>query len=327
MVRREREQNSIRSYLLNQLSSSKQQAVELQLLSDETFADELEIVEDELIDEYLKGELSRKERASFEKYFLVHEVRRRKLQTSEALHRHLNKISPKPTPSKFEVFKSFFLSPSFAAAGSIAAVAAVGIIVWYAVSTPSNLKKGLIALNDAYRQERPVEARISDLTYAPYTVTRGEPTKVNTLERSRAESLLSEAFSDNPNAETHHALGRMYLLQRQPDKAIEHLEQAKTADADNPSIYADLGAAYLEKGKVGAPEFFRLSLENLQRALELNPNLQEALFNRALVHQYQDLNDQAEADWRAYLERDSSSQWAIEARDNLQLLEERRLRR
>ena len=203
-------------------------------------------------------------------------------------------------------------------------MAVVGLVVWYAVFTQSNLQKGLVALNDAYRQERPVEARISDLSYAPYSVTRGEPTKVNTLEQSRAESLLSEAFSEDPNAATHHALGQMYLLQRQPDKAIEHLEQAKTANPNDPNIYADLGAAYLEKGKLGAPDFFRLSLENLQRALELNPNLHQALFNRALVHQYQDLNDQAEADWRAYLQRDPSSQWATEARDNLRLLEERK---
>ena len=323
MVRQEREQNSIRSYLLNQLTSSKQQAVELQLLSDEAFADELEAVEDELIDEYLKGELSRKERVSFEKYFLAHESRQRKLQAGEALKRHLDNVSPKPTPTKFEFFTSFFLSPSFATAASILGVAVVGVVVWYAVSTKSNLKEGLLALNEAYRQERPVEARISDLTYAPYTPTRGEPGKVNSLERSRAESLLSEAFSENPNANTHHALGQMYLLQRQPDKAIEHLEQAKRSDSNNPNIYADLGAAYLEKGKLGAPEAFRLSLENLQRALELNPKLDQALFNRALVHQYQELSDQAEADWRAYLERDSSSQWATEARDNLRLLEER----
>ena len=319
-----REQNSIRKYLLNKLTPSKQQAVELQLLSDDSFADELEIVEDELIDEYLKGELSRRERASFQKYFLAHETRRRKLQASEALNRHLEKISPKPTPTKFEFFTSFFLSPSFAVAASSIGVAVVGVVVWYSLFTQSNLQKGLLALNDAYRQERPVEARVADLTYAPYSVTRGEPTKVNTLERSRAESLLGEAFSENPNADTHHALGQLYLLQRQPDKAIEHLEQAKRADPNNPSIYADLGAAYLEKGKLGAPEFFRFSLENLQRALELNPNLHEALFNRALVHQYQDLNDQAEADWRAYLERDSSSQWATEARHNLRLLEERK---
>lgn len=324
MVRQEQQQNSIRKYLLNQLSSSKQQSIELELLSDEAFAEELENVEDELIDEYIKGELSRKEHVNFERYFLAHETRRHKLCAAEALKRHFDKISPSPTPSKIGFFRSFFLSPSFAIAVSIMGLAVIGIVVWYALFNQSNLQKGRLALNEAYRQERPIEARVSSLSYARYSPTRGGSGKVNALEQNRAERLLSEAFSENPNAETHHALGQMYLLQRQIDKAIEHLEQAKSAAPDNPSIYADLGAAYLEKGKLGAPEAFRLSLDNLQRALELNSNLQEALFNRALVHQYQNQNDEAEADWRAYLERDSNSQWAIEARDNLRLLEERK---
>src|SRR5215211_6595486 len=205
--RQESEQNSIRSYLLNQLTSAKQQAVEVQLLSDETFADELEVVEDELIDEYLKGELSREERANFEKYFLAHESRQRKLQAGEALKRHFGNTAPAPTPGKFEFFRSFFLSPSFAVAASIVGVAVVAVVAWYALSTRSNLEKGRLALNDAYRQERPIEARVSDLAYAPYQPTRGESGKVNSLERERAESLLSEAFSQNPNADTHHALG------------------------------------------------------------------------------------------------------------------------
>lgn len=324
MVRQEQQQSSIRKYLLNQLSSSKQQSIELELLSDEAFAEELETVEDELIDEYLKGELSRKERVSFENYFLAHETRQRKLWAAEALKRHFDKISPSPTPSKLGFFGSFFLSPSFAVAVSIIGLAVIGIVVWYALLNQSNLQKGRLALSEAYRQERPIEARISSLNYAPYTPTRSGSGKVNSLEQSRAERLLSEAFSENPNADTHHALGQMYLLQRQIDKAIEHLEQAKSANPNNASIYADLGAAYLERAKLGAPEAFRLSLENLQRALQLNANLQEALFNRALVHQYQNRNDEAEADWRAYLERDSSSQWATEARDNLRLLEERK---
>lgn len=337
MVRNEleRERHSVRRYLLNQLTTSEQQAVELKLLSDEAFADELEIVEDELIDEYLRGELSTKERASFEKYFLAHETRQRKLQAGEALKRHFHKVSPNPIPSapssNLGFFGSFLRSPSFAVAVSIIGVAVIGVVGWYALFSESNLQKGRLALNEAYRQERPVEARISEQAYAPFSPTRGGPDKVNKLEQSRAERLLSEAFSESANADTHHALGRMFLLQRQTDKAIEHLEQAKKADSNNPNIYADLGAAYLEKGKLEfdpepgkSSEAFRLSLENLQRALELNPNLHAALFNRALVHQYQDQNEEAEADWRAYLERDSSSQWATEARDNLRLLEERR---
>jgi tetratricopeptide (TPR) repeat protein len=97
-------------------------------------------------------------------------------------------------------------------------------------------------------------------------------------------------------------MGQMYLLQRQFDKAIEHLEQAKRADPNDVSIYADLGAAYLEKGKLdNNQDVFRLSLENLNPALVLKPDLREALFNRALLYQSQGMNDQAGSDWRSYL--------------------------
>ncbi len=69
------------------------------------------------------------------------------------------------------------------------------------------------------------------------------------------------------------------------------------------------------------------SLEHLKHALELDPNLLEALFNRALVHYYQGLYQEAEADWRTYLNKDSSSQWAADARERLQSLENDKTRR
>jgi tetratricopeptide (TPR) repeat protein len=64
------------------------------------------------------------------------------------------------------------------------------------------------------------------------------------------------------------------------------------------------------------------SLENLSKALELNPNALEALFNRALSRQYLRLYTQAETDWREYLKRDQNSQWSNEARQNLKLIED-----
>jgi tetratricopeptide (TPR) repeat protein len=332
MVRNEREQSSVRRYLLNQLNDAEQRAVERELLTDEAFSEELEIVEDELIDEYLKGELSRKERIGFEKFFLTHETRKHKFRAGETLKRHFDKVSPSPTPPRIvavfrQLFNPFSLPAPITAAVAILAVAVVGGVIWRAFFYQSNLQKGLIALNQSYRQERPVEARISSFDYAPFRPTRGEPGKVDTLEQTRAERLLTEAFSDNPNADANHALGKMYLSRRVFDKAIEHLEQAERADANDASIYADLGAAYLEKGKLDTnlgpnQDAFRFSLENLNHALELKPDLREALFNRALIHQYQGQNDRAASDWRSYLEQDSNSPWATEARDNLRLLEE-----
>ena len=330
MARNEPEQSSAKRYLLHQLTDAEQKAVELELLSDDAFSEELEIVEDELIDEYLKGELSRNESKRFEEFFLAHETRKRKLLAGEALKRHFDTISPTPAaPRKFgflrKWFNPFSLSPSVAVAVGIVIVAVVGAVTWRAFFYQSDLQKGLVALNESYRQERPIETRISNLTYAPFRPTRGDTGMVNSLEQRRAEELLYEAFSEKPDADAHHALGQMFLLQRQFDKAIEHLEQAKRADPNNAGIYADLGAAYLEKGKLDSnQDAFRLSLENFNRALELKPNLREALFNRALLYQNQGLTEQAESDWRSYLKLDSESPWATEARDNLRLLEERR---
>src|ERR1051325_257477 len=121
MVRNERDQSSVRRYLLNQLTDAEQKAVETELLTDEACLEELEIVEDELIDEYLRGELSRAERKRFEKFFLAHETRKRKLRAGETLKRHFDKVSPSPsTPGKSSFLRKWFnpfsLSPSIAVA-------------------------------------------------------------------------------------------------------------------------------------------------------------------------------------------------------------------
>ena len=72
MARQHQEQNSVKRYLLKQLSVAEQQEIELRLLSDDSFSAELDIAEDELIDEYLAEELSRDERVKFEQNFLLY---------------------------------------------------------------------------------------------------------------------------------------------------------------------------------------------------------------------------------------------------------------
>jgi tetratricopeptide (TPR) repeat protein len=55
--------------------------------------------------------------------------------------------------------------------------------------------------------------------------------------------------SKRANADSYHGLGKFYLYQRDPDNAIQYLEQARQADGKDAQILADLGAAYFEKGK------------------------------------------------------------------------------
>jgi CHAT domain-containing protein/tetratricopeptide (TPR) repeat protein len=344
MVFKHHTQNAIKQYLLQQLPDSEQQALELQLLSDDELNKELEIIEDELIDEYLANELSREERLRFEEIFLAGAGRKRQFEAGQTLKRYLDTQPPTPSSSPSRLsswFKgtrgSFFSSP-LAAGIAVLAVAVIGLIVWRAVFYQSDLKKGLAALNEAYRYERPVEARISNIDYAPFITTRGQnPQRINEAERAEAQLLLQRALKER-SAAAYHGLGQFYILQKDFDKAIENLDQAQKADTNNPQIYADLGAAYLEKGKReldagensnsdvdagrGVADLGR-SLENLQHAVELAPNLLPALFNRGLVLQHQKLYREAEAAWRAYLDKDAMSPWANDARQNLKLLEEK----
>src|SRR5262245_26755676 len=138
MVFKRQKEDTVRRYLLQDLSESERQALELRLLIDDDLAEELEIVEDELIDEYLAKELSRRERNRFEEVFLANPERKKKLNAGQALKRYLRPIpsssssSPQPR-SWLDGINSFvFSSPARAALG-VFAVAVVGLFIWRAV--------------------------------------------------------------------------------------------------------------------------------------------------------------------------------------------------
>jgi len=344
MVHENNEHNTIRRFLLEQLSDSERQDFELRLLSQEELWEEVEFGEDELIDDYLSGELSSTDRGRFDEVFVSTPERERKLNAGQAMRRYFKTHSPPPAPPKpdwFKFLKKWFGSFSIPIAVpiAVAAMIIIAVVIWRGGYYQSDLDKGLLALNDAYRSQRPIEGRISGIDHAPFIVHRNnEPIPVNEPERHRADVLLTEALKQAPGPRTYHAAGQLYLLARDLPTAINYLEQAQQADPRNPQIYADLGAAYLEKGKLeldaakanendinagqGSEDLGR-SLEYLKQALELNPNLLEALFNRALVHEHQQLYGQAKTDWRIYLEKDANSPWANDARKHLKDLEEK----
>ncbi len=351
----------IRQYLLGQISEEVSQEVEQNLLTDDELFEELLVTEDELIDEYLNDKLPADERERFEKQFLSTSERHQKLRFGRAFQKYLSAqaarqqgSSPtaregsfalpaygaqpgrilRPASARWPWAQAFFSSPLRIAACALV-VLGVAFGVWRVLFHQSDVYKGLVALNAAYREQRPVEARISTFSYAPFPETRGsEPERFDSTARDRAERTLLDAANDSPGPASYHALGKLYLSKKQFDKAIEQFDKALKGDPRNAQLLGDLGAALLEKGKIdrhgtepgkGLEELAR-SLENLNKALELNGNLLEALFNRALVHQHLMLPNQAEDDWREYLKKDSTSPWADEARRNLKSLEEARSR-
>jgi tetratricopeptide (TPR) repeat protein len=146
----------------------------------------------------------------------------------------------------------------------------------------------------------------------------------------RIENNLIEATEKSPNAQTHHALGVFYLTQQKYADAIKELESAAKFADKSAQIHNDLGATYFELAKT-APEEKKLedlarALEEFTTATELDNNSAEALFNKSLALQELRLPRQAKESWTIYLQKDSSSPWAEEARRNLARLDKEQAR-
>ena len=333
---------TIREYLLGRLADEDREEFEQRFFADEELFDKLQTAEEELIDDFLSGSLSQDEAHLFQKNFLIGSKREQELRIGKAWRNYAAAHAEEkpPAPGLLSLLRQLFsraYAPKLATAAGIIVVA--GIVVSQFI--PTDLDKGLAALDAAYKQERPLESRITRLKYAPYAPnsTRGPDTStVNQSELTEAELKLRGAVKDKPTPRAHHAVGKFYLAKKEFDKAIENFQEALQGDPNNAQIYADLGAALLEKGKleIGAKtgsdntqsgkgiKDLGQSLENLNKALELDNKLLEALFNRALLHESMSLLPQAEEDWRKYLERDPQSQWADDARKALARVEQKR---
>lgn len=307
----------------------------MRLLTEDEFEEEVLICEDELVDDYLNERLSNQEKLLFEKNCLASGEIREKLDFAQAFKTFLNE-KQKPAVKPVSAKKSFFnwRFPQFAPVPAMALVlllCGAGFGVWYLLSQQSDVDKGLIALKQAYKMKRPFEARISDFEYAPLNNTRGGNDKdvADTIARDRAERILLDAVATDKNAASHFALGKLYLAEKNFEKAIAQFEQAERLASNDAKLQSDLGAVYLEAGKKavidkdGAKslEFLDKSLKHLEKAIELNPKLLEPRFNRALTLEAVPLTEQAKQAWRSYLEVDANSKWADEARQHLQTLE------
>ncbi len=331
---------TLRGYLLGELTQEEQLVpLEDRLLTEDNFFEEFELVKDDLIDQYVNQQLTPEDRRRFEQYFLTTPKRREDVRHAEALARYARKSLQEAQQSEEKKYlrndrpRGFWswlaLTPSFRVAASLVLMVGVGFFVWRLFIYRSDLQQGLVALQTAYKLQRPVEARISGFDYAPGPTRGSNEVRVDALSRERAERFLFYAEKDDPGYDSYHALGLFYLTEKKFDQAIEQFKKALELNPNDAQIHSDLGAALLEKGKLyklsrddgKSLQAFAESLEHLNRALELNPSLLEALFNRALVRQYMELPQAAAEDWKKYLEKDSQSPWADEARQRLKDIE------
>lgn len=317
------EQSKLRKFILNDLESSERSEVEERLLADTEYFEEVLMAEESLIQDYADELLDADAREKFEKYFLSTEENRQKVQFARALRKYVNENQTVPeteTPHRFfDSLKAFFATP-YGVGLVVLLVFATGFLIWKNASQSSEI---LMALNRFQKNNRPTQARISGFDYAPKIEgTRGG--KEENLELVSAKARATEAVLKNETAENLHELGLVYLAENNYDEAIKQFEKALKKNSKLAKIHNDLGVAFLEKAKLseeGRLENNGRASEEFSRAIELDNNLLEAYFNRALCIQALNVSYDAKEAWEKYLELDKNSPWAEEARKNLEMLE------
>lgn len=320
-------ERTVRDYLLHRISDeSTLEAIEELMFTDNEFCNQVALAEDGLINDYVQGKLNAADSQSFEETLKTDQKRRLNLQLTRELKKRAQarEVSLKPDRStRFAWLSALLRPPRYA--GAVAGLVAAGLVAVFFLGTyltRTGNADDLAQLRSLYQHSRPTETRITEFGYAPLTQLRGAPEVNDQNKLRRIELNLLESAATNPNAQTHYALGVFYLTQQDYPKAIRELEKALKLAPNDAKLHNDLGSVYFEQAKTAAaPEKrfqgFAQSLEEFSRATELDGNLLEALFNKALALQELGSPEQAKQSWLLYLQRDSSSPWADEARKYL----------
>lgn len=212
------------------------------------------------------------------------------------------------------------------AALGMAAAAALAVVilqpVWIQRATGDDYEPRFDRLVAAVGEQRYIEPRLSGgFRYAPMPrAARGSNRALNFALMTAAGELEKSAQADRSTANLH-ALGVANLQLQDLDAAIAALESA-AALSNSASILSDLAAAYAMRAmRAQQAEDWSRAIATIDRALSLDDELPEALFNRAWILEGQSRRPEAIDAWRAYLERDGTSPWAGEAKQRLALLE------
>jgi CHAT domain-containing protein/cytochrome c-type biogenesis protein CcmH/NrfG len=319
------DEETVREYLLGRVSDETTlEGLEDLLFTDEEFCSRVALAEDNLINDYVLGRLNKADAESFQATLAGNPDRRFKLELTQGLRERALARELKPAedkPSFFASLAAFFHQPKYVGALAVLLIAVVALVVY--LSRQRNPDE-LAELRSLYQQSRPTETRISQFGYAPLSQLRGARAPEEEKRLRRIEISLIEATEKASNAKTHHALGVFYLTQQKYSEAIKEFENALKFAGQNAQIHNDLGAAYFELWKTEPKkklEDLAQSLEEFTKATELDSNLLEALFNKSLALEEMGLRREAKESWLLYLQKDSSSPWADEARKHLKELE------
>jgi CHAT domain-containing protein len=134
---------------------------------------------------------------------------------------------------------------------------------------------------------------------------------------------LVELSSRSSGASAARSLGVAYLVLGQVDKSIAAFEQAIELDPADARSHADLAAALVQRWRAGGHAFNAVrALDETGLVLAKHPHSPEATFNQALVLERLGAITGAVERWQQFLQTDSATGWASEARAHLDALKQ-----
>jgi len=120
----------LRGYLLGRVASESRDSVEKRLFSDDrVFWERLCLLEDELVDQYARGDLGGEDAASFERDFLVTDERRAKLDLALALKEYVERRK-ESRRTAWDWLRKPLPSPAWALVVAATVLLAFPAVVW-----------------------------------------------------------------------------------------------------------------------------------------------------------------------------------------------------
>lgn len=209
-----------------------------------------------------------------------------------------------------------------AVAASIAIALTALLVIRQRTATASDPMSRLIAL--VPRDSRPSQTRLASFPWAPYRGPMRAQKEVQDARRLQlvgaAGDAVAKADSDQ-GAAAQRTAGVALLIVGEPEGALQRLQLAAGRAPTDAGVWSDLAAAdYAAAVRLDRASLLPEALAAADHAVALRRDLPEALFNRAMILERLGLPAQARQAWQRYLEVDSATAWAAEAREHLRRL-------
>lgn len=211
----------------------------------------------------------------------------------------------------------------YAAAGGVLAAFGISTIVAFDAYRGDVAELHAAARTLHYRQ---VEGRLSGFPHAAPPSSRGRVSSEAMLAEANLRTIAARALSSRKSFPFSHAGSIAALLAGETADARRRMEKIVAQGDASATTWSDYAAVVHAAAAPDDALQLATALAATEKALDLDPELPEALFNRAVLLEALFLRSQAILAYTTYLGVDSSSWWAEEARSRRQNLDAERAR-